>query len=471
VIGGEDHDPALLDGPATIRKDVRPGRFCYNPPMSGAPTTEPAVVDHAPAAILLEAREVHAGYGRAAVLHGVSLTLRRGEMAGLIGPNGAGKSTLLRALSGVLSPRSGQILLEGRPVREWGFREAARRLSVVPQTEPAFFDFTVREVVLMGRNPHVGPAGETAEDHDAATRAMNALDILALAERPTTTLSGGEHRRVLIARALAQQTAVMLLDEPTAHLDLTHQAEALALLKRRTEREGAAVLAALHDLNLAAEFCDRILLLTEGRIIADGPPEVALTPELLRQAYGSEVSVVRNPASGRPLVLPSMMEPLGNETTLPRVHVICGGATGAKLLSTLLRRGVRLTAGVLNEGDSDQQTAAALGIPCVSEAPFSPIGPAAREACAALIRQAGAVVVSEVPFGRGNLVNLELALEAARGGAAVLLLGDGIAGRDFTGGSAAELWSALLAAGAQPVADLPALEEALRHWSVAGLAA
>src|SRR5687767_10824136 len=168
----------------------------------------------------IEARGISAGYGRELVLRNVDFTLPPGQFVGLIGPNGAGKSTLLRALSRVLPLREGQLLLDGRPAESFTSREVALKIAFVPQAETALFDFSVRDVVLMGRNPHIGiRARETSRDYAESARAMSATDTLQLAERPVTTLSGGEYRRVLIARAFAQSTPTLLLDEPTAHLD------------------------------------------------------------------------------------------------------------------------------------------------------------------------------------------------------------------------------------------------------------
>jgi iron complex transport system ATP-binding protein len=412
----------------------------------------------------LEARELVAGYGDHVVLQAVSLSLRAGQLVGLVGPNGSGKSTLLRVLSRTIRPRSGTVLLDGRPIADLPAREIARRLAFVPQAEPVLFDFTVREVVLMGRHPHVrGLAGESDEDFSAATRGMAATDTLHLADRSVTALSGGEHRRVLIARALAQNAPTILLDEPTAHLDITHQADLLQLLRRLADREGAALLAALHDVNLAAEFCDRIVLLRDGAVVAEGRPDQALTEETLERTYGAPLTLSRNPVSGRPVVHCGPAPADASEAPRGRVHVVCGGGTGLALLSDLCRRGYRASAGVLNRHDTDEAAAAALGVPTASEAPFSPIGPQAREACRSLMREADAIAVSDVPFGRGNLANLELALEARRDGKPVFLLASTpISARDFADGRAAELWRELVGAGAVELRDAHALDEALR---------
>jgi len=414
----------------------------------------------------IEARGVSAGYGRRAVLHDVTCSLAPGELLGIIGPNGSGKSTLLRVLSGYLRPTQGVVELDGRPVAGLPARERALHLAFVPQQEAALFEFSVREVVLMGRTPRIrARRRESEEDYAAARRAMAEADVLHLADRPITALSGGEHRRVLLARALAQDAPITLLDEPTAHLDLSHQAEILALLRRRADTGGALLAAALHDLNLAAEYCGRLLLLAHGRVAASGPPAEVLTPAALERAFGAAFRVAASPVSGAPLVSPC--PPSAGIGSGRRVHVVCGGGSGAAVMALLHRHGAHVTAGPLNRLDADQETAAALGIEHAVEAPYSPIGPEALARARELALAADVVVVCQVPFGHGNVANLEMALELARAGRQVVVLGESELGdRDFTGGLAAALWGQLLESGARPVPSPEALASLVMHATV-----
>lgn len=254
----------------------------------------------------IDAVDIKGGYGRTDVLHDVSLHLDGGEFVGLVGPNGSGKTTLLRALTGLLKLRRGEVRLDGKALGELDRAEIARRLAFVPQNEPRLFEFSVRDVVLMGRHARRSrSAAVTEEDHAIVTRALASADLLDVAERPITEMSGGEHRRTLFARALAQDSPALLVDEPTAHLDVAHQWDTLRICRRLADLQGVAVLAALHDLNLAAEFCDRLVLLHHGRIIADGPPSTVLTDEFLGRVYGPGIRVMRNPATGAPLLTPS----------------------------------------------------------------------------------------------------------------------------------------------------------------------
>ena len=305
------------------------------------------------------------------VLTQFSLDVRPGVFLGIVGPNGSGKSTLVRALSRALRPLSGAVLLDESDLyAALSAREAARAVGVVPQETAVSLDFTVREVVRMGRAPHLPRrpfASETAEDEKIVAEAMRAARVEELADRTVPTLSGGERQRVLFARALAQQPDVILLDEPTAHLDLRHQAETLTLARALAHDGGKAVLAVLHDINLASAYCDVLVLLHAGRIAAQGTPEQVVTAENLQAVYGARVWVRRHPASGRPLILtlPELMETDEGPGAL-RVHVICGGGTGTALLLALHGRGYAVTAAGLNEGDTDAEVAAMLGIPFAS---------------------------------------------------------------------------------------------------------
>jgi iron complex transport system ATP-binding protein len=259
---------------------------------------------------LVEFRDVAHAYAQAARpreggfrLDGVSFAIEAGELFGVIGPNSAGKTTLLRLLTRVLSPARGEVRLDGRPVQGLPHAELARQIAVVPQDAPRPFPFSVEQLVLMGRYPH-GPGRyfESAEDRALATEAMRATGVLPLAALPLEQLSGGERQRAMLARALAQQPRLLVLDEPTSHLDLRYQAETAGLLRRVNAERGMTVLLVSHDLDLAAEVCDRLLLLAAGRVACVGTPAEVLRRERLEAVFGCAVEVDVNPASGRPLV-------------------------------------------------------------------------------------------------------------------------------------------------------------------------
>ncbi len=236
------------------------------------------------------------------VLHGVDLHVSAGEVVGLVGPNAAGKSTLARIGCGLLVPEAGTVLLDADPIARLSRRARARRVAFLAQHQPADLPFTALEVALMGRAPHLGLwALEGEGDHARAESALAELDALPLAGRPISRLSGGERQRVFLARALAQEARLLVLDEPTTSLDLHHQV-LLANAVRRHARGGGGALLVLHDLVIAAGACDRLALLVGGRIAAEGTPAQVLRPEVLGEAYGTRVDVVPDPATGVPLV-------------------------------------------------------------------------------------------------------------------------------------------------------------------------
>lgn len=252
-------------------------------------------------------------YGRELVLQELSLHVRAGEFVALVGPNGSGKSTLVRAISGTVPLAGGRILAgTGRSLdlRRISANERARLIAVLAQETKVDFAFSAGEVVGMGRLPYVGRfQREAASDWAIVRQAMEETCTTHLAERPITQLSGGERQRVLFARALAQEPKLLLLDEPTAHLDLTHSVELLSLVRRRNQREGLTVVAVLHDLNLAAQVADRILVMQRGEIVADGRPEAVIEPELIARVWATPVQVVSHPVSGAPQVL--LLGPMG----------------------------------------------------------------------------------------------------------------------------------------------------------------
>jgi iron complex transport system ATP-binding protein len=245
------------------------------------------------------------GYRRTPVFRALDLAFADGEMAAVAGPNGSGKSTLLRLVGGALRPGAGDVRLYGRTVASLPPRERARTVAVVPQESWPAFDFTVEEMVGLGRTPHVGLLGALGPaDRAGIAAAMESADVSHLRERAFRALSGGERQRVLIARALAQEARVVLLDEPTAFLDLKHGLEAYAVLGRLHRERGLTVVVVTHDLNLAARHCPRLVVLRCGEIAADGAPDAVLTPALLRDVYQVEADVRRDPDGGAPLVVP-----------------------------------------------------------------------------------------------------------------------------------------------------------------------
>nr|WP_313896101.1 heme ABC transporter ATP-binding protein [Streptomyces sp. YIM 98790] len=255
-----------------------------------------------PGAAPAEAHGVTVRLGGRTVLDGVDLSVRPGELLALAGPNGAGKSTLLSVLAADIRPDAGRVRIAGRPAGDWTVRELALHRAVLPQTPFLSFPFTVAEVVRMGRAPWAGTAAERRDD-EAVAAAMAAAEVSGFAGRPFSALSGGERARVALARVLAQDTRLLMLDEPTAALDLRHQELVLRLCRERAAA-GDAVVAVVHDLGLAAAYADRAAVLACGRVLADGPPEEVLTAGLLSTVYRHPVEVFGHPETGAPLILP-----------------------------------------------------------------------------------------------------------------------------------------------------------------------
>ncbi len=403
-------------------------------------------------------------FGTRPVLSEVSFAVRAGEFVGLVGPNGSGKSTLLRTALGMLVPQRGGVYLSGVEARRLPVRARARWAAWMPQNESPQDNVPVLDYVLFGRYAHLAPFdGERAEDRQRTEESLRAVDLWDRRESGVLELSGGERQRVLLARALAQETPLLLLDEPTAHLDIGHQLDLLDRVRTLARERGTAVVAALHDLNLAARYVDRILVLSRGRLVEDGSPREVLSPELLREVWGVVAELHHDPRSGQPYLIPSLPAAPGRPPSRERgpVHVVGGGGTASLLLSALTDAGWRVTAGVLPLFDSDTERSQELKVPAVVGLPFAAITEEARLRLRELLAHTRAAVVAPIPVGPANLGNLE-ELVRLEGRVPVLLLEpSGWEGRDFTGGAAGELRQRLLDRGARIAPDLPALFAAL----------
>jgi len=401
---------------------------------------------------VFDARELEVALGGQRVVGPLDLRVAGGSFLGILGPNGSGKTTLLRALTGAVRASAGQVLLNGRPVAEYSAPELARMVGVVPQTFHLDFSFTVEEMVAMGRYAHSGRAGATrqraAGDTSVVAAALHATSVTALARRPVTELSGGERQRALIAQTLAQETPVLLLDEPLNNLDLNHQLEVMQLLGR-LHAEGKTIAVVLHDLNMAAQYCEELVLLDRGRVVARGTPGDILDPRLILEVFGVRVTVHRQ--GRRPYLTPLWLRDYEAPAAVAqtRVHVIAGGGAASELLEELVLRGLAPSVGIVSVFDSDYATAQRYELKVVSAPPFEPFPPEAVRQLEAQIREAETVIIAPVFFGRGNLAPLTPALEAARAGKKVVVMtGPPLEERDLSGGEATSLVSELLAAGA-----------------------
>ncbi len=404
---------------------------------------------------VLRVEDLSIGFDGVTVVNSVSLDVRRGEVVGMVGANGSGKTTLLRTVAGLLTAESGEVRIDGLLAAqsrsssvkvEISNSERARKMAYMPQLAESH-PFTTLETVLMGRYPHLGRFElEGSADREMAWRAMERTSVVEFADRKLDTLSGGERQRVVMARVLVQAAELLLMDEPTASLDLRHQILTMDLVREEASERNVGAVVILHDLSLAARFCDRLVLLLEGRKIADGTPWKVLTPENLRVAFGVEGLVEPDPVTGKPHVLLLGTENSGREDLVGAgrtVHLICGAGSGRALMHQLRVAGYTVTAGVLGIGDSDREAAERLGIEYVGAPPFSSVTDDQHESHLKLVEAADHVVLLPMAVGMNNVRNVEAALVSSNllvieppgaGGG----IGDDVVG-DYTDGMASRL--------------------------------
>lgn len=422
------------------------------------------MIDSDPARPPLRFHGVSAGYGARPALRDIDFVVRSGEFVALAGPNGSGKTSLLRTVLGFLPPSAGRVELFGDPVESLTVRERARRIAWLPQEENPRDDVRLLDYVMYGRYAlHGRLEGDSEEDYDLAHSILEQVGLADRANDGILSISGGERQRAVLGRALAQTTPLLLLDEPTSHLDIGHQLDLLARVRDLSHRRGVTVVAALHDLNLAARFADRIVVLSRGRRVADGPPASVLSEELLVRVWGVVADLRREPRTGMPYLIPhrlaAAVELPGPGSGFGPVHLIGGGGAAAPFLRGLADDGYTLTVGPLHLLDSDAEVAESLVVPGPIEAPFAPLGAEVRERHRSLLAAARAIVVAAVAFGPSNVANLEDLLPFAPRVPVLLIDRPPISERDFTGGRATEIYGELLRAGAR---EIPGIEEARR---------
>ena len=398
----------------------------------------------------IKVKSLHFGYGKNIIIKDINLEIKPGSFISIIGPNGSGKSTLLKNISKSVLPQKGDIELDTINLLSMKPRQIAQKMAVVPQDTVIEFSFSAYETVLMGRAPFLGRfENEGPKDYALARWAMEITNTWHLRDRSVTEISGGERQRVVVARALAQEPRIILLDEPTANLDIQHQVELLELLQSLNNTTGLTVVVVLHDLNLAAQFSEHVILMDNGEIFAEGPPGQVLAPANIRKVYSMEVAITDNPLTGRFNVIP-----LGRTRSDVRdgkglhVHLICGGGTGVFILDRLVQLGYRVSCGIVNIGDTDWSRAKMLGVEVVEEAPFAPISEKTLSMARVLMDKANCIIITPIPFGNGNLSNLQLAVEACQAGKPVLIMVNDFEKRDFTKGAAKVLVNEMKGLGA-----------------------
>ena len=383
------------------------------------------------------------------ILKNICLEITQGSFVSIIGPNGSGKSTLLKNMARNLIPEEGEIWLENLNLLTMSPKDIAKKMAVVPQTIAIDFPFSVLEAVLMGRTPFLKRfQNEGEKDYRIAQWAMELTNTWHLKDRSVTEVSGGELQRIVVARALTQEPQIILLDEPTAHLDIQHQMELLELLQSLNKTTGLTVVAVLHDLNLASQFSQEMILVHQGSILAKGPVDDVLTKDNIRKVYGMEILLLDNPLTGRHNIIP-LARSINREADSKdiRIHIVSGGGTGEYITERLVQLGYQVSCGVLNIGDSDWSKARKLELDLVEEAPFAPISEQNISKNDQLIAKADYIILAPTPFGIGNLPNLISVLKASQKGTPLLIMDirEPIISQDFTGGEASRLMEELRA--------------------------
>jgi iron complex transport system ATP-binding protein len=397
------------------------------------------------------------------VVSGATFEVRPGEIVGLIGPNGAGKTTLVRAVTGGARVFGGSIDVGERAVGAYSRTELARLVAVLPQTAPSSFAFTAKQFVEMGRHAHVSRFGDLGPlDHAAVDRALALTDTGSLAGRRVDELSGGDLQRLTLAQALAQDPSVLLLDEPTSHLDLNHRLQVLDVVRSLADG-GLAVLAVFHDLDMAARYSDRLVVIAGGGVPVQGSPEEVLTRETLADVFGVAAVIGTDPVTGTVQVLPVVRsEAAAVAARGVRVHVVSGSGTGAAIMRRLVLEGFEVSAGALSSDDTDGAVAGALGLPMRETAPFASMTAQDEAAARALAHIADVIVAVATPYGPENLGNLRAVADRA---GKTVLVGAMTAEMDFSRGEASALWGGLVDAGAAVCPDprdlVRCIEEAL----------
>jgi iron complex transport system ATP-binding protein len=370
------------------------------------------------------------------ILKNISLQIKKGEFVGLIGPNGAGKTTLLKCINGI-NKAKGKILIRDKNLLKLSQKNIAKNVALMHQDTNITFPFPSIDVVLAGRYPYLKFAkGESKEDYNIARKYMNYTDTTRFENQPITKMSGGEKQRILFAKILTQETDIILLDEPTANLDIAYEEGIFQYCKELSEA-GKTVIAAVHDLKIASKFCSRLILLKEGRIISDGSVEEVLTSENISNTYNINALVYKNKVTG---YLDFFIPASKQEKETRHIHIIGGGGSSTKVIQKLYEKNFRLTTGILAFEDLDTDIVEILGIEAVINEPFSEISDKALNENIKHIKDADITILCNIPLGKYNIRNLEAAKWATN---LIIIEDDNPINRDFTQGEALNFYNDL----------------------------
>jgi len=395
---------------------------------------------------MLNINDLSFKYNNKEVLKDIDLHLEKNDFVGIIGPNGSGKSTLLKNVSRILKADKGVIYLDKKILNDYNSKELAKKMAVVPQDTNVDFNFTVYDIIMMGRNPYQGKWGRVNEkDINIVNEVMEVTDTKYLKDKKINQLSGGERQRVIIARSLAQKPDLLLLDEPTSSLDINYQGEIFDLISELNEELSLTIVVVSHDLNLASQYCDELILLSKGKIYAAGSPEEVLTEKNIREVYNTDVIIKRNNITDRPYVtlIPRNYQVMDTQKG-ERIHIVAGGGSGSELFKRLNKEGYNnISCGVLNQGDRDWETARKLNYKIVEIPPFDYVGELSSAENEKEMEKAQIIIVTNTPFGHGNLGNLKTVSEVKNKEIIVEAKKD-FSERDYTNGKAKEFWEKII---------------------------
>lgn len=398
----------------------------------------------------ISAKNLKFSYYDTPVLKNLNFEIKKNSFISILGPNGAGKSTIVKLISKVLTGYGGEILVEGQNIKDLSQIEIAKKIAVVPQSTSIGFNFSVFETVMMGRYPYLSRfKSESQEDHKIVTEVMKVTRTEIFKDKNYNELSGGEKQRVIIAQTLVQNSPIIILDEPTSHLDINFQIEFMELFFSLFKENKKTIIGIFHDINLAIQYSEKIMLLKDGDIFCYGNVEEVITRTNMMSVFNSDVFIGKNPFTGKLYVSPNFnlhfiptKEKIKKEL---KVHVIGGGGAASPILNMLHNSGYIVSTGVVNNLDTDLNTAQQLGIIFVNEAPFSPISKEAYLRNLELIKTSDFVILPCVEFGNGNFLNLSATLEAIHLGKKVIVINTtDINTRDYVGGKAIQLYQEII---------------------------
>lgn len=357
---------------------------------------------------IIELKNITLKYGDYEVLRDISFNIKKGEFTSIIGPNGAGKSTVLKAIMKNIELASGDISIKGKSIKNITHKEKACIIGFVPQEFNISFDFTVYDIVAMGRNPYIAKFKKSKfDDKKIIEESLQKTNTYEFKDKYFNSLSGGEKQRVIIARALAQQPEILILDEATSSLDIHHQLDILELIHSLNREDGLTVLTIMHDLNLASRFSDKIVLLSKNGVIKSGTPSEVIDEQVLKNVYDMDMVVRENKLLSYPEIIPLRIRKSKEEKNI-HVHIICGGGTGEYIIQKLYSERYKISCGILIEGDSDLDICRSLNLDYVVEYPFSKFSEESIAKNKEYIDNSDVIIVTDVAIGYGNFDNIKL---------------------------------------------------------------